>query len=68
MGGSSAGNSLARQLKLVDPSIEIAQFDRKTSFDSWIGESTVEAWENYMTQNLKLGWYLEKKFMQKRKS
>ncbi|MCX5746494.1 MAG: hypothetical protein NT062_28795 [Proteobacteria bacterium] len=60
-----AGGSLARQLKLAHPELAVIVVDKKAEFDYWIGESTVEAWEDYATRTLKLGPYLNCHHMQK---
>ena len=65
LGAGMAGGSLARQLKLAHPELRIAVVDRKSDFDYWIGESTVEAWEDYATRILKLGPYLNCHHIQK---
>lgn len=65
LGAGMAGGCLARQLKLAHPELRITVVDKKTEFDYWIGESTVEAWEDYATRLLKLGPYLNCHHIQK---
>ncbi len=65
IGAGMAGSCLARQLKLQQPDLRIIVIEKKQSFDYWVGESTVEAWEDYMTRVLRLGPFLEKNFLQK---
>ncbi len=65
LGAGMAGGCLARQLKLAHPDLRIIVVDRKAEFDYWIGESTVEAWEDYATRFLKLGPYLNCHHIQK---
>jgi flavin-dependent dehydrogenase len=65
IGAGMAGSCLARQLKLRIPELDIVVVDRKTTFDYWVGESTVEVWEDYMIRILDLGRYLERHQLQK---
>lgn len=65
IGAGVAGGCLARQLKLRMPELDIIVVDRKTEFDYWVGESTVEVWEDYLTRILDLGPYLERHHVQK---
>ncbi len=65
IGAGMAGSCLARQLRLRMPHLNVLVIDRKTSFDYWVGESTVEVWEDYMTRILHLGPYLERHHLQK---
>lgn len=65
VGAGQSGNTLARQLKLQNPDLRIINIDKKTNFDYWVGESSVEAWEDYMTRVLHLGPFMEKNFLQK---
>ncbi len=65
IGASQSGSCLARQLKLTFPDLSILNIERKTEFDRWVGESTVEAWEDYMTRVLGLGPFIEKNFITK---
>ena len=65
IGAGMAGSCLARQLKLRIPELEILVVDRKSEFDYWVGESTVEVWEDYLTRTLDLGPYLENNHVQK---
>lgn len=65
IGCGMTGTCMARQLKLAHPELRIMNIDAKTKFDYWVGESTVEAWEDYMTRVLKLGPFLEKNFITK---
>ncbi|MBR8843211.1 MULTISPECIES: NAD(P)/FAD-dependent oxidoreductase [Pseudoalteromonas] len=59
IGGSMAGACLARQLKLAHPDMKITVIERKQAFNSWVGESTLESFWDYMANDLKLGFYLE---------
>jgi flavin-dependent dehydrogenase len=59
VGAGLAGGCLARQLRRM-PSLSIAVIDKKTEFDYWVGESTIEMWEYYAVKVLNLGPYLEK--------
>lgn len=65
IGAGMAGSCLARQLKLRIPDLDITVVDRKSTFDYWVGESTVEVWEDYLTRTLDLGAYLERHHVQK---
>lgn len=65
IGAGMAGSCLARQLRLHLPQLTVMNLDQKKDFDYWVGESTVEAWEDYMSRYLQLGPFLEKRFMQK---
>lgn len=65
LGAGMAGSCLARQLRLQEPDLRVILVDRKTEFDWWVGESTVEAWEDYMVRVLRLGPMLEKHFIVK---
>ena len=60
LGAGLAGSCLARQLKLEQPDLSICVLDAKTSFDYWVGESTIEVWVDYATRCLGLGPYLAK--------
>lgn len=59
MGASLAGNCLARQLRLQHPEMSIVVVDRKTQYDYWVGESSIETFYDYCTRTLHLGHYLE---------
>lgn len=65
LGAGMAGACLARQLRLQEPDLSVVLVERKTSFDWWVGESTVEAWEDYMSRVLRLGPMLEANFIVK---
>jgi flavin-dependent dehydrogenase len=65
LGAGMAGSCLARQLRLQEPDLKIVVVERKKTFDWWVGESTVEAWEDYMVRVLRLGPMLEKNFLVK---
>ncbi len=65
IGAGMAGSCLARQLKLAHPELRITLLEAKKNFNYWVGESTVEAWEDYMTRVLKLGPFVEKNFVTK---
>lgn len=60
VGAGTAGACLARQLRLEQPELSIINVDRKESFDWWVGESTIEAFDDYAMRNLQLGPYLMK--------
>ena len=60
IGASFAGSCLARQLRIHQPDLRVAQIEKRTEFDHWVGESTTEPWEDYATRVLRLGAYLEK--------
>lgn len=65
LGAGMAGSCIARQLKLQNPDLKVVNIDRRTSFSYWIGESTVEAWEDYMVRCLGLGDFLKGTFIEK---
>ena len=65
IGAGMAGSCLARQLKLRLPELKVILIDKNEEFDYWVGESTVEMWDHYMTSVLGLGPYLERYHMQK---
>src|SRR5207237_749125 len=65
IGAGMAGGCLARQLRLEQPDLRIAVIDRKTTFDWWVGESTVEVWYDYAVRVLKLGPYLAERHLLK---
>ncbi|MDW6001887.1 NAD(P)/FAD-dependent oxidoreductase [Vibrio mangrovi] len=65
IGGSKAGACLARQLKLSNPELDITIIERKNQFNSWVGESTLESFWDYMNKDLQLGHYLDSKFIYK---
>lgn len=65
LGAGMSGACLARQLRLQEPDLRVVVVDRKKTFDWWVGESTVEAWEDYMVRVLRLGPMLEKNFLVK---
>ncbi|MCG8424231.1 MAG: TauD/TfdA family dioxygenase [Proteobacteria bacterium] len=65
VGAGMAGSCLARQLRRQQPNLTIINIDKRTSFSYWIGESTVEAWEDYMTRTLGLGDFLAENFPEK---
>ena len=59
IGGSMAGGCLARQLKLKHPELSVTVLERKKSFNSWVGESTLESFWDYAASDLQLGFYLD---------
>jgi flavin-dependent dehydrogenase len=59
IGSSMAGACLARQLKLRHPEINIVVLEKKTAFDHWVGESTLESFWDYAVKCLDLGYYLD---------
>lgn len=65
LGSGMAGACLARQLRLQEPDLKIVVVERKKTFDWWVGESTVEAWEDYMARVLRLGPMLERHLLVK---
>ncbi len=58
IGAGMAGGLLARQLTVEQPDLRIIIVDRKTDFDWWVGESTVEVFDDYAVRNCRLGPYL----------
>lgn len=60
VGAGMAGACLARQLRLEQPDLRIVNIDRKKEFDWSVGESTVEAFDDYAMRTLRLGPYLLK--------
>lgn len=60
VGAGTAGACLARQLRLEQPELSIINVDRKETFDWWVGESTIEAFDDYAMRVLRLGPYLLK--------
>lgn len=58
IGAGMAGSCLARQLTLEQPDLKIIIVERREEFNWWIGESTVEVFDDYAFRNLKLGPYL----------
>ena len=65
IGAGTAGSAMARQIRLEHPDLHVMQIDARKSFDHWIGESTVEAYDIYMSEVLGLGHYLEKWYVEK---
>lgn len=65
IGGSMAGACLARQLKLSHPELSVTVLERKKKFDSWVGESTLESFWDYVAKDLKLGFYLDSNHLYK---
>lgn len=65
MGASLAGNCLARQLRIEHPQLSIVVVDRKTEYDYWVGESTIEVFYDYCVKTLHLGHYLESNHLAK---
>ncbi|GAB4190370.1 MAG: hypothetical protein Tsb002_18300 [Wenzhouxiangellaceae bacterium] len=59
IGSSMAGACLARQLKIKHPQLDIVVLERKTQFDHWVGESTLESFWEYAAKDLHLGFYLD---------
>jgi flavin-dependent dehydrogenase len=58
IGAGLAGACMARQLRLEHPDLSIINVDRKIEFDYWVGESSVEAFDDYLTRVLRLGPYM----------
>lgn len=65
IGGSMAGACLARQLKLAHPDLSVTVLERKKTFNSWVGESTLESFWDYAAKDLKLGFYLDSNHLYK---
>ncbi|EDM81235.1 FAD dependent oxidoreductase [Plesiocystis pacifica SIR-1] len=65
IGAGLAGSCLARQLHFQMPDLSITVIDKKTSFDYWVGESTLPPWADYAARYLRLGSYLWKKHFMK---
>lgn len=65
IGAGMAGASLARQIRLQQPDLSVINLDRRDGFSYWIGESTVEAWEDYLGRSLGLGDWLRDNFPEK---
>jgi flavin-dependent dehydrogenase len=58
IGAGMAGACLARQLSLELPELDVMIIDQKTEFDHWVGESSIEVFDDYANRTLKLGPYL----------
>lgn len=58
IGAGMAGGLLARQLSLEQPDLCVTVVDQKTEFDAWVGESTVEVFDDYAMRICQLGPYL----------
>lgn len=65
IGAGLAGGCLARHLRLEQPDLKIIVVDKKTEFDWWVGESTLELWDDYAVRKLRLGAYLAANHLQK---
>lgn len=65
IGAGMAGSCLARQIRLQQPDLRVVNIDRRTEFSYWIGESTVEAWEDYVGRALGLDDFLQENFPEK---
>ena len=65
LGAGMAGACLARQLRLQEPDLSVVVLEKRAEFDRWIGESMVEAWEDYMVRVLRLAPLLESRFLVK---
>jgi flavin-dependent dehydrogenase len=65
IGAGMAGGLLARQLSIEQPDLHLIVVDAKTSFDWWVGESTVEVFDDYATRVCRLGPYLAAKHITK---
>ena len=65
IGAGMAGSCLARQIKLAHSELSVVVLDAKTSFDSWVGESTIEVFVDYAHRHLQLGPYLARHHMLK---
>jgi flavin-dependent dehydrogenase len=58
LGGGLAGNLVARQLRLSDPSISIALFEKDTEREFKVGESSVEIASNFFIRKCGLSTYM----------
>ena len=65
IGAGMAGGLLGRQLSIEQPDLDVIVVDQKTDFDWWVGESTVEVFDDYAVRVCKLGPYLESKHITK---
>jgi flavin-dependent dehydrogenase len=65
LGAGMAGSCLARQLRLQEPDLKVVVVEKRREFDRWVGESMVEAWEDYMVRVLRLAPMLESRFLVK---
>lgn len=65
IGAGMAGASIARQIRLQQPDLSVINLERRGSFSYWIGESTVEAWEDYLGRTLGLADWLKANFPEK---
>lgn len=65
VGGSKAGGTLARQLKLKHPQLHIVVVEKKTTFKHWVGESMLEIFWDYASKDLQLGHYLDANYFYK---
>lgn len=65
LGGGLAGNLFARQLKMTQPDVSIAMFERDVERGFKVGESTVEIAANYLIRKQKLSRYLYMKQLPK---
>jgi flavin-dependent dehydrogenase len=55
IGAGMAGGLLARQLSVEQPDLRVIVLDQKTDFDGWVGESTVEVFDDYAVRTCRLG-------------
>ncbi|WP_438485071.1 NAD(P)/FAD-dependent oxidoreductase [Streptomyces sp. S186] len=60
IGAGLAGGTLARQLRLEQPDLDIIVIDKVTEFPPGLDESSGEEFTNYANRILKLGPYLRK--------
>jgi len=58
IGAGMAGGCLARQLRFEQPDLKIVVIDAKEEFSYWVGESTIEVFDDYAIRNLRIGPYL----------
>src|SRR4029078_714752 len=65
IGARAAGGCLARQLSLQQPDLKVIVVDKKEDFDWWVGESTIEVWDDYAIRVLGLGPYLASNYIPK---
>lgn len=65
IGAGLAGGCLARQLSLQQPDLKVIVVDKKKDFDWWVGESTIEVWDDYAIRVLGLGPYLASNYIPK---
>lgn len=65
LGGGIAGNLLARQLQLAQPSLRIGLFEKSTERGYKVGESSVEITAAHLVRRVGLGRYLYQEHLPK---